>query len=526
MATRFGLMVALWVLGVPAAASAQPLGVFRWQLQPFCNVLTVAITQNSGIFRLDGSDDQCGAASAASAVGTAFLNPDGTVGLGVNIVSAPGGAPVHVEATITLPSLSGTWRDSAGNAGSLAFTPGAGNGGPARSTAGTIGALAIDPTQVQVRVNGSCTAGLFMYSIGQNGGVSCSAPSGGAGVTSVSAGAGLTGGGAIGDITLALKITTPGSFDFSNVNGFVSTGTFTEGGLAAAGPGTRMLWYPGRAAFRAGLVGGAQWDDSNIGDFSFASGRDVTARGNYSVALGSGTVASGGVSTALGGGTAASGDYSLATGVGTVASGTTSTAMGSTTRAEGLVSTVMGTYARATAAAAGSFVYGDRSTLTASNREIASTAPNQFVVRATGGVGFYTQVNPSTGQLTAGVELAADGGNSWASVSDANAKENFRDVSGEDVLAKLAAMPIQEWNYKAQDASIRHIGPTAQDFRAAFAVGDFPLRINTVDADGIALVAIKALEARTRSLDERNGRLERENQELRERLARLEGSGR
>ena len=42
------------------------------------------------------------------------------------------------------------------------------------------------------------------------------------------------------------------------------------------------------------------------------------------------------------------------------------------------------------------------------------------------------------------------------------------------------------------------MGPTAQDFRAAFGLGDFPLRINTVDADGVALAGVKALDARTR----------------------------
>ena len=89
-------------------------------------------------------------------------------------------------------------------------------------------------------------------------------------------------------------------------------------------------------------------------------------------------------------------------------------------------------------------------------------------------------------------------------------------------------MPVREWNYKAQGAEIRHIGPTARDFRAAFDVGDFPTRINTVDADGVALAAIKALETRTRVLGEENAALraalERQQGEfaeaLREQLAR------
>ena len=142
-----------------------------------------------------------------------------------------------------------------------------------------------------------------------------------------------------------------------------------------------------------------------------------------------------------------------------------------------------------------------------------SNAPNEVGVRAAGGVYLYTRADLGTG-----VALAANG-SSWAALSDANAKENFRDVDGEDLLARLAAVPIREWNYKAQGATIRHLGPTAQDFRAAFGLGDFPLRINTIDADGVALAAVKALDARTRALTEQ---LTRENDDLRARLARLE----
>jgi hypothetical protein len=95
------------------------------------------------------------------------------------------------------------------------------------------------------------------------------------------------------------------------------------------------------------------------------------------------------------------------------------------------------------------------------------------------------------------------GGCAWLSVSEANRKEHFRDVDGDEVLAKIAQMPIREWNYKTQDAAIRHMGPTAQDFRAAFRLGEDPLKISTIDADGVALRAIQALEARTRTQHER-----------------------
>ena len=76
-------------------------------------------------------------------------------------------------------------------------------------------------------------------------------------------------------------------------------------------------------------------------------------------------------------------------------------------------------------------------------------------------------------------------------------------------------MPIREWSYRAEDPAVRHFGPTAQDFHAAFGLGGSDKAISTVDADGVALLAIQALEQRTREL-------EAQNAELRARLDSLE----
>lgn len=110
------LIVALSPLFADVAA-AQPIGVFRWQEQPFCNIITLAITQNGSLFTLDGTDNLCGAAEAASIVGTAFSNPDGSIGLGLNTVNSPGGQPATISVRLSLPSASGTWTDSYGNSG-------------------------------------------------------------------------------------------------------------------------------------------------------------------------------------------------------------------------------------------------------------------------------------------------------------------------------------------------------------------------------------------------------------------------
>ena len=74
--------------------------------------------------------------------------------------------------------------------------------------------------------------------------------------------------------------------------------------------------------------------------------------------------------------------------------------------------------------------------------------------------------------------------------SDRNVKENFDLVDRRDILARLASISVETWNYKFQRPSIRHIGPMAQEFAAAFNVGEDDRHINMVDAFGVALASI------------------------------------
>lgn len=112
-------------------AGAQTLGTFHWQQLPYCNVLTLRVVQDGGTYRLDGVDDQCGAPTRAAVSGVAFPNPNGTVGMGLTLVMTPGGIPLHLDATIDLATVSGTWR-SGGDSGAFVFRPGAGSSGPPR----------------------------------------------------------------------------------------------------------------------------------------------------------------------------------------------------------------------------------------------------------------------------------------------------------------------------------------------------------------------------------------------------------
>jgi len=80
----------------------------------------------------------------------------------------------------------------------------------------------------------------------------------------------------------------------------VGKGTYNSGTLAEAGQGSKMIWYPGKAAFRAGQINGSQWDNGNIGKESIALGYNVLANGSNAIAMGYNTTASGLSSTAMG----------------------------------------------------------------------------------------------------------------------------------------------------------------------------------------------------------------------------------
>lgn len=135
-------------------AQGGALGTFRWQLQPYCNVLTVTIVQQGAQYHVDGTDDLCGASRLASVVGRAFMNPDGTIGFGLTTVSTTGAAPVHIDARIGLSTLSGPWTDSAGNVGTFQFSTGPATGGgprpvpPGGVAPGSITAVQLAPGSV------------------------------------------------------------------------------------------------------------------------------------------------------------------------------------------------------------------------------------------------------------------------------------------------------------------------------------------------------------------------------------------
>jgi hypothetical protein len=133
-----------------------------------------------------------------------------------------------------------------------------------------------------------------------------------------------------------------------------------------------------------------------------------------------------------------------------------------------------------------------------------------FLIDNQGNPGFEFTLS-STGNLTiSGIY----------SPSDRNLKKDIVPVRGNEVLAKLAALPVSTWTFKTDE--VRHIGPMAQDFAAAFGLGIDDKHISPNDLAGVSLAAVKGLnqvvEERDKEIAELRGRVE----ELEKLVHRLE----
>ncbi|MBK1442741.1 tail fiber domain-containing protein [Parapedobacter sp. ISTM3] len=262
--------------------------------------------------------------------------------------------------------------------------------------------------------------------------------------------------------------------------GDVVSGTSTP----ISGEGRRMMWFADKAAFRAGYVGAfgaTYWNANNIGNYSFATGYNTRASGAHSIAMGIGSVASGVSAVALGENNTASGANSVALG-----------------------------YHASTNVRQGTFVFADRSTVDTLRAGVNHSAN----FRVSGGFRIFTSSNLSTGvTIQSGTSVSNWGqanaviststgaylttGGVWQNASDENLKFAFSEVDDEEVLGRLRSLPVSTWSYLVEGGEVRHMGPTAQDFQRAFGLGTSDRSIGTVDADGVALAAAKALERRT-----------------------------
>ena len=107
--------------------------------------------------------------------------------------------------------------------------------------------------------------------------------------------------------------------------------------------------------------------------------------------------------------------------------------------------------------------------------------------------------------------------------SDRNLKKNIAPADTDAILKKVGELPIATWTYLEEPPTVRHLGPMAQDFHASFGLGDDDRTYHSIDAHGVALAAIQALEHVVKQQEQRIEKLERENRTLGQRLRALGG---
>jgi hypothetical protein len=73
------------------------------------------------------------------------------------------------------------------------------------------------------------------------------------------------------------------------------------------------------------------------------------------------------------------------------------------------------------------------------------------------------------------------------------------------VKSRPAPTPVPPVRRRLTPALTRHLGPTAQDFHAAFNVRPDDWPFTTVDADGVALAAIQGLDQKVHGRRQRSG---------------------
>lgn len=310
----------------------------------------------------------------------------------------------------------------------------------------------------------------------------------------------------------------------------LAMGKYLTGPMPATGPGMRFMWYPAKGAIRSGNATGTEWDSLNIKDYSVAMGNQVTASGYGAFAMGDQVTVSSTVGTGFGSAVRVTGTAAFSAGASNVAGGFCSTVIGYTDSAMGQGCVALGyrmlaaqDYSvaigyRGRAIHEGSLVLSDASSLSATlSSYTTSSADNQFTSRYAGGYRLFTNDD-----MTVGVSLTPSD-NSWNIISDSTKKERYLKADGEAMLVKLRGMRLGSWNYKSRPA-MRHYGPMAQEFYAAYGKDAYgtignDTTINQANLEGVMMIMIKALEARTADQASEIARLKAKNETLTAQLA-------
>lgn len=535
-------------------------------------------------------------------------------------------ASVAVDGTVTCRAVGSV--TSVGSGAGLTGGPITGSGTLSIATGGVssamiadgaVGAVDVNTSQLQLRVGGNCAVGSSIRAIAADGSVTCElaaatnwALAGNSGTSPATNFLGTTDAQALvlrtgnaqslrlepSSVLFGSVPNTSNLIAGSQVNG-VSPGvrgaSVIGGGAVTGSEGGIQSGGANRATDNYTLAGGGYDNvagnrNASTTDAAFATalgGASNLAAGEYSVVLGgSDSQARGARDLVLGGNAniADAGSGLVAGGFANTVTGNSAVALGGANNcAGGQHSFAAGSNAVARPAAGadagacgavansgdangdeGTFVWADRS----SGASFASSGPNQFLVRADGGMLINTNtlvapgaddlvlaarvggdndadlrmrtssgrsglifVRDSNGGMSFAVPSLAAGadrlsvsggvggtatlsnGGSWNNASSRTFKTGFTAIDPLDILERVVSLPITRWTYRGSEEGT-HLGPMAEDFKAAFDLAGNGQSIATVDADGVALAAIQGL----------NQKLESENAELRRRLSALEAA--
>ena len=312
-----------------------------------------------------------------------------------------------------------------------------------------------------------------MLGAGQGNGITAAgtdAVLGGGSTNTISSEYGFIGGGHLNTLT---GLTAAMSGGFNNTNAGTNS-------MLDAGESNSVTSAAGDAFIGAGSTNtvSAQYGVIVGGEHNNVSGEGAyIAAGGYNTASGEGAVVDGGFNSTAGGAFA------------TIPGGYVNNAAGTYSFAAG---------ARASAAETGTFVWSDGSD---GDAILTSARAYEFLARASGGFTLWTNAASTVGATL------APGSGTWASASDRNLKTDVVRIDDAAVLDKVAHLPIDRWSYKSE-RGVRHVGPMAQDFYAAFGVGSDDKHITSLDEDGVALAAIKALHAENARLRARQEKMQ------------------
>ena len=110
---------------------------------------------------------------------------------------------------------------------------------------------------------------------------------------------------------------------------------------------------------------------------------------------------------------------------------------------------------------------------------------------------------------------------SYFSSSSREVKDEIVAVDPREILDRVMELPVSSWKFKAVDDGVRHIGPMAEDFQAAFGLGGRDDVISTLDTSGVTLAAIQGLRL---ELEERDREISRLRQQLEDEVGALKAA--